>query len=280
MIVHPKIIVITVVINDPCGLRRTINSVNEQTYEDCKQIVIDGGSTDDETIALIKQYEDTFVYCVSESDAGIYDAMNKAMRYASDDSYIVFMNAGDTFAASSAVENVIKRLSPSTDAFYGDIYVRGEGGALIMHQAKSFDLDTLLRYGTGAVCHQAFFIKRSLAPKYDIRYTYKAELNWYFDILQANSHIKIQHIPEPVVIFQKGGLGYQHFIRNRIEWIRVIKNRFGWRTVAQYDLILYLLKNAKYRYSWLERVPLHLQLFKSVNFIFNTAVSVLAILRK
>jgi len=265
----PEISVITVVRNDPEGLRKTIESVSGQTYPTIRQIVIDGASTDRHTLAVLEEYSSRLGHWISEPDKNVYDAMNKGMAHASPDSFIVFLNAGDVFYDEASLSTIMAEVPNDADAFYSDIYIQEQDKSLAVHPARGFDLETVLRFGTGALCHQAFFIKRSLAPAYDIKYRLKAELDWYFKILEKKPKIRAVHVPKPAIIFVKGGLGYQQFIRNRMEWIRVVKDRYGYSKVAEYDLVLYLLKNAKYRYAWLQKIPLTLQAFQCINLVFK-----------
>lgn len=72
----PLISVITVVFNGERYLEQTIQSVINQPHANLEYIIIDGGS-EDRTLDIIKQYEDRIDYWISESDRGIYDAMNK-----------------------------------------------------------------------------------------------------------------------------------------------------------------------------------------------------------
>jgi len=84
----PLITVITVVFNGEQLLKEAIQSVVNQSYDNVEYIVIDGGSTDC-TLDVIRNYEQAIDYWVSESDSGIYDAFNKAVRVAQGDYYIV-----------------------------------------------------------------------------------------------------------------------------------------------------------------------------------------------
>ncbi len=74
----PKVTVVTVVLNDPEGLKQTFKSIGEQTYENLEYIVIDGGSRA-ETLEVIHENLDKIDIWLSEPDRGIYDAMNKGI---------------------------------------------------------------------------------------------------------------------------------------------------------------------------------------------------------
>ena len=85
-----KLSVITINFNNRDGLRKTIESVVNQTYKDFEYIVIDGGSTDG-SVDVIKEYTDRIDYWVSEPDKGIYNAMNKGIDVAQGE-YCLFLN--------------------------------------------------------------------------------------------------------------------------------------------------------------------------------------------
>ena len=94
--------VITVVFNGEKYIEQTIQSVINQSYENIEYIVIDGGSTD-ETINIIRKYDDQINYWVSEPDTGIYDAMNKGTLLACG-SHTLHTNADDLLFSPQSVK--------------------------------------------------------------------------------------------------------------------------------------------------------------------------------
>ena len=98
----PKLSIVTVVLNDIKGLKRTIESIKSLNFTDFEYVVIDGGS-DDQSLDFIKN-EPTISKWLSEKDNGIYDAMNKGIRICSGD-YIHLLNAGDTYYSSDVFNN-------------------------------------------------------------------------------------------------------------------------------------------------------------------------------
>ncbi len=101
---HPLISVITVVYNDVITIEETILSVINQNYENIEYIVIDGKS-DDGSTEIIKKYEHSIKYWISEEDKGVYDAMNKGIDVAKGD-LITFMNSGDRYLTTDVFDEI------------------------------------------------------------------------------------------------------------------------------------------------------------------------------
>lgn len=108
---NPMVTIVTICYNSEKEIKKTIESILNQTYTDIEYIIIDGGSKDN-TIEIIKLYKDEFerkgikYKWISEPDKGIYDAMNKGIEMASGE-WINFMNCADIFFDN----NVLKKLA-------------------------------------------------------------------------------------------------------------------------------------------------------------------------
>lgn len=98
----PKLSIITINYNNLEGLKRTVESVVSQTWQEFEYIVIDGGSTDG-SAAYIESQSKHIDYWVSEPDQGIYNAMNKGVVKATGD-YLLFLNSGDHFYSDQVLE--------------------------------------------------------------------------------------------------------------------------------------------------------------------------------
>lgn len=268
----PKLSVITVTYNAGAVLEKTLQSLFSQAFDDFELIIIDANSTDD-TIEIIRQYSDEIEYWISEADDGIYDAMNKGLAAAKGE-YVQFLNAGDYYSDKRVLLDIFSDPNNRPTLIYGDINVVTITGHENYQQAGDFSLDALLARGTGVLCHQAMFIRRTKAPLYNCDYTYKAELNWYFDILETDS-FTAQHVERPVVFYTLGGFGYQNFIRNRLEWVRIILHRFGLATVFKSRIIAFLFKNSLSRYPMLNHT---VAFIKRIGSIFKLKLT--AMLRK
>ena len=103
-----KYSIITINYNNKDGLKKTIESVINQSCKDFEYIIIDGGSTDG-SVDVIRQYADRINYWISEPDKGVYNAMNKGVAQAHGE-YLNFMNSGDCFSDNSVLENIAHSL--------------------------------------------------------------------------------------------------------------------------------------------------------------------------
>jgi len=89
----PKISIVTTNLNQDAFLENTILSVINQKYPNLEYIIIDGESKD-ESLKIIKKYEDKIAYWCSEKDNGLYDALNKGFKKANGE-ILMWINSDD-----------------------------------------------------------------------------------------------------------------------------------------------------------------------------------------
>jgi glycosyltransferase involved in cell wall biosynthesis len=89
-----KISVVTVVLNDRCGLVKTLESLSHIDKASYEHVIIDGGSTDG-SLDVLKNFSERIDTVISENDKGTYDAMNKGVLNATGN-VVCFLNAGDS----------------------------------------------------------------------------------------------------------------------------------------------------------------------------------------
>jgi glycosyltransferase involved in cell wall biosynthesis len=106
----PTISIITPSYNQGKFLEQTMLSVFAQKYPSLEYIVIDGGSSDN-SVQIIKKYEDRLKYWISEKDKGQSDAINKGMKHATGE-WVAWINSDDYYlpnafglAMSAALKN-------------------------------------------------------------------------------------------------------------------------------------------------------------------------------
>jgi len=111
---EPLVTVVTAVFNAVNTIKGCIESVLSQDYPDIEHIVIDGGSTDG-TIDVLREYDDRIAFWVSERDAGVYDAWNKALDLARGE-WVGFLGADDEYLPGAIAAYVtLARDNPSAE---------------------------------------------------------------------------------------------------------------------------------------------------------------------
>lgn len=182
-----KYSIITINFNNEEGLKKTIESVINQTFRDFEYIVIDGGSTDGSK-EILKKYDAQITYWVSEKDKGIYNAMNKGISHAVGD-YLNFMNSGDSYHTQTVLEDIAE-MNYEDDIIIGGFCERLKRIHHIIPQ-QEITLLSLMKYTPN---HQATFYKRKLFCKrlYDESYKLLADRKFnYLSIIYDNCSVKI-----------------------------------------------------------------------------------------
>ena len=108
----PKLSVITVCKNEVNGIRRTLESITNQVFQDYELLVIDGASTDG-TVEVINEYRAKISHFKSEADQGIYAAQNQGVRAATGE-YLLFINGGDAIHDDQVLQGVFST-KPNAD---------------------------------------------------------------------------------------------------------------------------------------------------------------------
>lgn len=177
--------IITVCFNSEKTIRKTIESVLAQTYQNYEHIIVDGGSTDC-TIEIVRSYEEQYkgrlVLHVGR-DKGIYDAMNKGIKMAKGE-VVGIINSDDWYDAT-ALENVVQVFNERKSdliVITGDLVrttIDGEFLYLQKHDHNSISLRGLTQ--GMPLQHPAVFVASMVYDKigcFDIGYKYLADYDF------------------------------------------------------------------------------------------------------
>lgn len=198
-----KVSIITINLNNKDGLEKTIRSVIEQTYKDFEFIIIDGGSADG-SVEVIGQNKNRITKCISEKDAGIYNAMNKGIGLANGE-YCLFLNSGDYLADSGIIAKVFDA-NHDAEILYGElIFDFGEGRKEVAKRPEKIDMPYLYNDN---IWHPAAFIKRSLlqsAGGYNEQYKIAGDYDFFFNVI-AVKKVKCLYLPYPIAVYDTKGI--------------------------------------------------------------------------
>lgn len=196
-----KFSIITINYNNLSGLQTTYESIISQRCHDWEWIVIDGGSTKGDR-DFIEQHQSEMAYWCSESDRGVYHAMNKGTRQAKGD-YLIFMNSGDTFYDDNVLAKVTAQ-EHTADVLYGDWVRIYEDGHPV--EIKAPDIFSLHFICSDNVCHQAMFIRNEVMKESPYDETYKLYADWAKWIELTLKKCTFEHLPYNICYYMMGGL--------------------------------------------------------------------------
>ncbi|MCD4681085.1 MAG: glycosyltransferase [Bacteroidales bacterium] len=209
---NKQISIIIVTKNDYENLLTTYDSFqfSDQIKNEIQLILINGGS-DDETQSFIKSHSSDFSKIISEPDLGIYDAINKGIKYANG-GWAIFMNAGDTFAYDKVLENIQGSIDREADILYGDCILKYPGFNLLK---KACEIENLWK---GMITtHQSFIIKTELLKKnpFDLVYKLGADFDQVLKLYKQKKQFK--YIPITIAAIDTSGVSNRKITRTRCE---------------------------------------------------------------
>lgn len=227
--------IITVSYNAEDTIKKTIDSITSQKYEQYELIVKDGMSND-RTIELIPNSPK--INMIAKSDLGIYDAMNQAACMAKG-KYLIFMNCGDIFANDDVLKNIAKIITSEDekyDVYYGDYMV----GNITYQQTEKMTDFYLFRT---PLCHQSMIINRKKFFEmgiYNINYRILADYDFTLKCWMYKKSFK--HIKIVVCNYLGGGVSEskEGSIIKEIERNSILKKYYSYKKRIKYNIILML----------------------------------------
>lgn len=251
-----RISIITINFNNRDGLKKTIESVVNQTYNNIQYVVVDGGSIDG-SVDVIKEYADKIDYWVSEPDKGIYNAMNKGIDVAKGD-YCLFLNSGDYLHSDATIENVVET-KLCDDVIMG--LVKYVPSGRIGYTSIKTPITLLDFYKGAPVPHPATFIRKEILLQHCYDENLKIVSDWKFFlqciIIDQCSYKILDFV---ITDFLEGGICSNRSVAEverqkcfeellplgiRLDYVRFLNGQ-GYEE-TNYDRFFILLK--KYKYS-------------------------------
>ena len=254
MTTNPLFSIATVTLNNLGGLRKTHASIAQQSCTNFEWLVQDGGSTDGSLEFLNTLAPSLHALCAeSMPDKGIYHAMNRLIDRATG-KYILFLNAGDALANPKTLEKISKTLNQHLRAggdlplpifLYGDAF---EDISVALHLKKAKP-HTAIKTGM-FTHHQSMLYNRNAIGtlRYNLAYTIAADYDFTARFLhhvrQSSLHgssvqstltNKVDHtdkpcddcaiiyIPQPLCIFESGGVSQTNAVKGRKEQYQIRK---------------------------------------------------------
>lgn len=224
----PIISVITITYNAADTLPLTMASVASQTCQEFEHLIIDGASSDN-TIIVARRMGTAVLRIVSEPDKGLYDAMNKGLRMARG-KYVLFLNAGDRFHNADTLDRyarIIRAKKP--DIIYGDTdIVNFEGKRIGPRHLSAPVMLTFESFSRGMlICHQAFMVRKNIAPRYDTDYRLSADYDWCIRCIKASRPGGRVNLHAVTIDYLTDGMTDHNKWTSLIERFRIMSDHYG-----------------------------------------------------
>jgi glycosyltransferase involved in cell wall biosynthesis len=202
-----KVSIITATYNSASTIRDTLDSVAEQTYSNIEHIIIDGLSKDN-TLDIVKEYPHV-AKIISESDKGIYDAMNKGIRAATGD-VVGILNSDDFYPHNNILKKVTEEFrTKKVNAIIGDILFVSPNNikkVVRYYSAKRWKPSKFVKGYMPP--HPSFFVYKKFYEQlgvYQIDYKIAADYELLIRFLATNQ-LSYSYIPEAIVHMRAGGV--------------------------------------------------------------------------
>lgn len=228
MVKQPLISIITITYNAADTLPLTMASVGEQTCQDFEHLVVDGASTDS-TILIARQMGTPSLRIVSEPDKGLYDAMNKGMLLAKG-KYVLFLNSGDRFHSPATLQLYADAIAVKRpDIIYGDTDIVDINGR--RKGPRHLSVPKILTSDSFAkgmlICHQAFMVRKAIAPRYDLDYKFSADYDWTIKCIKASHPGARVNLHAVVIDYLSDGLTDRNKRASLMERFRIMAHHYG-----------------------------------------------------
>tara|TARA_B100001250_G_C19816984_1_gene799080 strand:- start:4637 stop:5425 length:789 start_codon:yes stop_codon:yes gene_type:complete len=202
-------------------VKRTFKSIKKNSlYNKLKLIIVDGGSCDD-YIKLLKSNlrdQDTLI---SESDNGIFDALNKGILNSSSE-IVYWLGSDDFINPGFDFQNVIDCFKNDNDLAllsYKTIYFKNSK----ITRKIEFNNPSISKYIYGNhFPHFSTFVKGNLCRKLNFNIEYKIASDYDFFFYFLKNNFKCLSFPNTLVYVEEGG-NSNYLPNNLIELFKILK---------------------------------------------------------
>lgn len=212
----PIISIIIATYNSGKTIRRALDSVKSQSFQDWECVIVDGASKDD-TMDIVREYanNDSRFRYVSEPDHGIYDAFNKGWKMAKGE-WVHYLGSDDRLTMDGFNQLLATPNLDDYEVVSGNCYIEKIDGTIKENISKGFD-----------GCHQGKVTRKTTLERFggfDERFSIMADADLM--IRMEKTGVKILNVNSFVAYFVMTGASQQlkGILKRAKEWYFIYKN--------------------------------------------------------
>lgn len=242
--IKPRFSIITPVFNGSAYLNKSLTSLYKQSFSDFEHLVQDANSLDS-TVSQINLLADIRTKVYSESDKGVYDALNKGFLKSRGE-IIGVLHSDDRYATSFVLEKVNEIfLDSSVNIVFGGVnfITNNEASKKIRHWDATKFSKNKVKFGWMPP-HTATFIRRSVFDKiglYNVNYTVAGDYEFFLRATQNN--ITGWHAHKEVLVEMRSGGNSSNFGKYGI--IKIKEELIAAKTITKFALLTILMKKIR-----------------------------------
>lgn len=241
----PLISIIIASFNSGRTIRKALQSVKDQTFQDWECLIVDGASKDD-TIKIVKEFEaqDSRFRHISEPDNGIYDAFNKGWKNAKGE-WIYYLGSDDRLTKEGLTNLSMECHNTDVATLCGDVYVYHFDGRKSLVKGQDGK--------SGLGIHQGMLMKREIIEKmggFDMNYKIQADYDLMARMLNEGYIFKVVDC-SPIAYFTQGGTSsrFSSILQYAKERYKINKknNNIHWPLLSCLNTVYIKLRSNIYR---------------------------------
>lgn len=238
-----KISIITVCLNSERTIEQTIQSVINQKDDNYEYIIIDGKSTDG-TMDIVNKYKKHITTVLSETDSGVYDAMNKGISIATGD-IIGIINSDDWYEP-----DIFKKIrkyfqESSVDVVHGKLNAIHNDGKIETYVTDNIEE---IRYAMN-IYHPTIFVKKEVYEKYgmfDLKFKIAADYDLVLRLYVNKA--KFFYLDKVLANYRLGGLSEQYNFQCAEEVRRISQNYLSYAALNRRNYFKRMIKRQFYSF--------------------------------
>lgn len=250
-----KFSIIVVSLNTRNKLENTLQSIIKQSLKSYEILVIDGKSNDG-TFDIISKYKKFLKKILIKKDRGIYFAMNRGIKLASND-WLIFLNSGDTFCSIHTLKKIHLNIKRNTtlDILVGNTKIINHN-IVYKKKFKKLSSESL----TSCFSHQSCAIRRSLHKNnyFKTKYKIAADFNFFMDIYKKKA--KFLYINQTISTNEAHGISD----KERFLALREFRDINKYNDNVNFKFLKYLILNFYFIINFIAKLLLPIFLQKKI----------------